>query len=182
MSLNPSLTTAIEVPEGEFNLVIFQDNHAAIGETGYMNINVYSTFNVSMDIDISVILAAPYGDIILYNQSVILSAGSSWIDDIYYPFTEMGYYDVYLYVNDGFGREWKEHCWNLKPEGRQGGSYSSMAAGISCRTCPRYRPVDLNRRTCFSIQEEIKIYWILRDRGDEGTGPREVYWKITCSG
>ncbi|MHA2278129.1 MAG: PGF-CTERM sorting domain-containing protein [Candidatus Kariarchaeaceae archaeon] len=111
VSLNPSLTTAIEIPQGEFDLNIYQDNHAAIGETGYMSFDVYSNFNVSMDVNISLILATPSGDITLYNQAVTLPEWGSWYDDVYYTFTEMGYYEVLLYVIDGFGREWKTDCW-----------------------------------------------------------------------
>ncbi|MHA1977595.1 MAG: PGF-CTERM sorting domain-containing protein [Candidatus Hodarchaeales archaeon] len=111
VSLNPSLATALEVPDGEFDLNIYQDNHAAIGETGYMSIDVYSNFNVSMDINITLILATPSGDITLYHQAATLPEWGFWYDDVYYTFTEMGYYEVHLYVIDGFGREWKNDNW-----------------------------------------------------------------------
>ncbi|PWI48094.1 hypothetical protein CEE45_08700 [Candidatus Heimdallarchaeota archaeon B3_Heim] len=111
ISINPSLANTTEVPNGYFDLYLYQDHYLAIGETGLMGFDIYSNFDVSLDVNISLILFTPSGEVTLYSIQNNFSAGGYLYDEVYYTFSEQGYYDVLLYVIDGYGRDWKADCW-----------------------------------------------------------------------
>jgi len=105
----------IEIKEkpGYFELFIYQENYALLGETRLMNFSIYSYFNYGMGVNISIILTSPSG----YNETLkecyfeyILSHGS-WNHSLNYTFQEVGYYDVHLILTDDLSLEWKEYSW-----------------------------------------------------------------------
>ena len=111
-STNPSLATVSEEPDGYFELYIYQQNHGAVGETGVMGFDVSSYFNVSMDVNISLIIMTPSDLLVtIYSGPAFVPAWGLFYDEVNYTFTEKGHYQVKLFVYDGFGYEWTADCW-----------------------------------------------------------------------
>ncbi|MHA1995745.1 MAG: PGF-CTERM sorting domain-containing protein [Candidatus Hodarchaeales archaeon] len=112
ISLNPSLASVSVEPDGYFELYIYQGNHAAVGEVGLMGFDISSFFNVSMDVNISMIINTPSQQLItIYSGPALIPAWETFYDQASLTFTEIGSYKVSLYVFDQYGREWKADCW-----------------------------------------------------------------------
>ncbi len=112
ISINPASTTVSIVPDGYLEVYLYQGHHAAVGETGVMGFDIYSNFNVTMHVNISLIIMTPSDRLVtIYSQPAALSPWSNFYDEAGYTFTETGYYEVALFVYDEYGQEWKADCW-----------------------------------------------------------------------
>ncbi len=98
-----------------FDLWIYQDNYASIGEQRWMNFYIDSEFSHDMNISIEIILAGPIGnETLYYNTSVFMPPYGHWSLYIDYNFTNVGYYKVYFIILDDILAKWVAECfWEI---------------------------------------------------------------------
>ncbi len=112
ISFNPTLVAADVVPEGYLEVNIYQSTHAAVGEVGVMGFDIVSYYNMSMNVNISLIVNTPEDQLVtLYSGPANLSAYGYFYDEVSILFEQNGFYDVALFVYDEYGQEWKADCW-----------------------------------------------------------------------
>jgi hypothetical protein len=112
LSIQPLTGSAEEITEDYFDLYILQDCCAAVDETVWIGIDIYSYFSINKSINVTVFMYTPSGgEDLLYSQGTNISAWGYFYHDIYYTFRDTGQYEVKLIVIDETGKEWIRHCW-----------------------------------------------------------------------
>ncbi len=102
-----------EVHDHEFfDIYVYQDNYAGIGETKSMDFEIDSFFNHSMTVEIEIRLKTPTGEINLYNKTLVyFDALGYWYMSIDYTFSTAGRYEVEFVLIDDIDHHWYRHCW-----------------------------------------------------------------------
>ncbi|UCG03427.1 MAG: hypothetical protein JSW11_05425 [Candidatus Heimdallarchaeota archaeon] len=98
---------------------IDQEYQAGITENRKMGFFICSYYDISMDVNISIIMETPIGEnITLFSEPFIwMTADGYWEEWFDYTFTQTGVYVVYFIVIDEFGVEWAVTCpWEIKTD------------------------------------------------------------------
>ncbi|MFW9902738.1 MAG: hypothetical protein ACFFFH_00280 [Candidatus Thorarchaeota archaeon] len=99
-------------PKNEyFVLEIYQDSSATVNVNETIGFNATSYFNHDMNVSINITINGPSGSETLYfNDTILITAYSSWICFLEHNFTEIGYYDVHFILLDDINAEWSVSC------------------------------------------------------------------------
>ncbi len=99
--------------EGNFDLWIEQDYLAIVGQTKWMYLNIYSSYNVPKTVNLTFLIETPqYENLTLFEESFIyLEAMGRWTQDVEYTFNESGCYNVYFLLIDEFENIWSTSCY-----------------------------------------------------------------------
>ena len=99
--------------EGYFDLWIEQDTIAAIGQTKWMYLNIYSNYSISKTVNLTLLMETPEGTnlTIFEDNFVYLEPLGTWRTEVNFTFSESGCYNVYFLLIDEFSDVWSTWCY-----------------------------------------------------------------------